>query len=122
MGSFLLIAALGGLWVHFASRWVRFGPPTWLSAFGTVALGNALASILILQFLVLPGLGPWGSFLLFALVSFLALALCIALVLRDAESRARPSLRATLGLAATTTAVTTLPGAILAVLPDVEAL
>lgn len=122
MGSFIIIAALGALWIHFASAMFRFGPPSWLSAVASVVLGNALASVVILQFLIRPSLGPLSSGVLFALVNFLALALCIALVLKDAQSRGLPALPATLGLAATATAVMTLRGVLLAFLPDMETL
>ncbi|MGX9354142.1 hypothetical protein ACS3SW_02960 [Roseobacteraceae bacterium S113] len=121
MVPFLLITAIGALWVHYATRWFRYGPPTWTSAICAVAAGHLLATLMIVQFLIRPELAGWPSAVAFALVSFACLAVTLHVVLRAGTSPRRPRMSTTLGLASTTTAITTLPGILLALLPNAEA-
>ena len=113
MVSFVVITILGVLWVHYASQWVNYGPPTWMSTMIAVGVAHFLTTLLFIQVLISPAVLPLPYLpygVLFAGLGFPILALSLVLFLRTKASRNRPSIPGALGLAATTIGVAALPG------------
>ncbi len=113
--GFLVSTILTALWIHYGTRWVQFGPPSWFSTFLAVVLAQvaftAIAVFLIvaMRFPLSSGLGSLLLFILAAVaVGIASYTLAIKTFLKARISKSRPTWRASLILSAATVAVTTL--------------